>query len=205
MFWWVYWTLCQLKVLGNDLATGKVIAEPGVVMVPVTSAETDKLEEEISNVIPSCGVTQAQANTMAEDTRTSIKWKDIPEGTKTLLTTMMVSEIGTDNVVPTEANGISGQMETGATDRKQVRNPRVEVIMIAEMIVEMWTDGAMVHQMVNHIMMLVAGKTMPVTIETLTENYMMMTEDIGVTLMISMCLQTDQMNATECIIYSKEK
>ena len=67
-------------LLGNDLARGKVIAEPDVVMEPVTSAETDKFEEDISNVIPSCGVTQAQASTMAEDTRASIKWKDIREG-----------------------------------------------------------------------------------------------------------------------------
>ena len=66
-------------LLGNDLAGGKVIAEPDVVMEPVTSAETDKFEEEISNVIPSCGVTQAQATTMAKDTRASIKWKDIRE------------------------------------------------------------------------------------------------------------------------------
>ena len=67
-------------LLGNDLAGGKVIAEPDVVMEPVTSAaENDKFEEEISNVIPSCGVTQAQASTMAKDTRASIKWKDIRE------------------------------------------------------------------------------------------------------------------------------
>ena len=66
-------------LLGNDLAGGKVIAEPDVVMEPVTSAETDKFEEEISNVIPSCGVTQAQATTMAKDTRASIKWKYIRE------------------------------------------------------------------------------------------------------------------------------
>ena len=52
-------------------------AEPDVVMEPVTSAETDKFEEEISNVIPSCEVTQAQACTMVEDTGASIKWKDI--------------------------------------------------------------------------------------------------------------------------------
>ena len=66
-------------LLGNDLAGGKVIAESDVVIEPVTSAETDKFEEEISNVIPSCGVTQAQASTMAEDTRASSKWKDIRE------------------------------------------------------------------------------------------------------------------------------
>ena len=66
-------------LLGNDLARGKVMAEPNVVMEPVTSAETDKFEEEISNVIPSCGKTQAQASTMVENTRASIKRKDIRE------------------------------------------------------------------------------------------------------------------------------
>ena len=101
---------------------------------------------------------------------------------------MMVSEIGTDIVVPTEANSISDQKGTGATEGKQVRIARDEVIMIAEMIVEMGADGAMVHQMVNHIMMLVAGKTMPVTIEALAENSVMMTEDLNVTLVIAMCL-----------------
>ena len=66
-------------LLGNDLSRGKVIAEPDVVMEPVTSAETDKIEEEISSVIPSCGVTQAQVSTMAKDKRASIKRKDIQE------------------------------------------------------------------------------------------------------------------------------
>ena len=67
--------------------------------------------------------------------------------------------------------------------------------MTAEMIIEMGTSGAMVHQMVNHIMMLVASKTMPV----------MMMEDLDVTLMTSMCLQTYLMNAIECIIDSKKR
>ena len=67
---------------GNDLARGKVIAEPDVVMEPVTSAETDKIEEEISSMIPSCGVTQAQGSTMAKNTRASIKRKDIRERDK---------------------------------------------------------------------------------------------------------------------------
>ena len=66
-------------LLGNELARGKEIAELDVVMEPVTSAETDKIEEEKSSVIPSCGVTQAQASTMAKDTRASIKRKYIRE------------------------------------------------------------------------------------------------------------------------------
>ena len=63
-------------LLGNDLAGGKVIAEPKVVMEPVTSAETEKIEEEIPGVFPSCVVTRAQARKMAEDTRASIDTED---------------------------------------------------------------------------------------------------------------------------------
>ena len=192
-------------LLGNDLAGGKVIAEPKVVMEPVTSAETEKIEEEIPGVFPSWRWLKLRP---VRWQKTQGRWsngKIFEKGTKTLLTTMMVSEIGTEIVVPTEANGISGQTGTGATERKQVRSARDEVIMIAEMIVEMWTDGAMVHQMVNHIMMLVASKTMPVTIEALTENSVMMTDDLDVTLMISMCLQTDLMNVIECVIDSKKR
>ena len=66
-------------MLGNDLARGKVIAQPDIVMDPVTSAETDKFEEEISSMIPSSEVAQAQASMMTANTRASIKWKDIPE------------------------------------------------------------------------------------------------------------------------------
>ena len=50
-----------------------------VSLVSAENDKNDKFEEEISNVIPSCGVTQAQASTMAKDTRASIKWKDIRE------------------------------------------------------------------------------------------------------------------------------
>ena len=60
----------------KDVAGGKVIAEPKVVMEPVTSAETDKFEEEVPSVIPLCVVTQARASKMAEDTRALIKMGD---------------------------------------------------------------------------------------------------------------------------------
>ena len=63
-------------LLENDLAGGKVIAEPKVVMEPVTSAETEKIEEEIPGVFPYCVVTRAQARKMAEDTRASIDTED---------------------------------------------------------------------------------------------------------------------------------
>ena len=54
-------------------AGGKMIAKPEVVKEPVTSAKTDTIEEEVSNVIPSCMLTQARASKMAEDTRVSNK------------------------------------------------------------------------------------------------------------------------------------
>ena len=57
----------------NYLAGGEVIAEPKVVMEPVMPAETNTFEEEIPSEILSCGVTQAQASKMAEDTGASIK------------------------------------------------------------------------------------------------------------------------------------
>ena len=57
----------------NDSVGGKVIAEPEVVKEPVTSAKTDAIEEEVSNVIDSCMVTQARTSKMAEDTRASNK------------------------------------------------------------------------------------------------------------------------------------
>ena len=63
-------------LLGNDLAGGKVIAEPKIVMEPFTSAETEKIEEEIPGVFPSCMVTRAQARKMAEDTRALIDTED---------------------------------------------------------------------------------------------------------------------------------
>ena len=63
-------------LLGNDLAGGKVIGEPNVAMEPVTSAETEKIEEEISGVLPSCVVTRAQARKMAEHSGASIDIED---------------------------------------------------------------------------------------------------------------------------------
>ena len=57
----------------KDVAGRKVIAEPKVVMEPVTSAETDKFEEEVPGVISPCVMTQARASKMAKDTRASNK------------------------------------------------------------------------------------------------------------------------------------
>ena len=175
-------------LLGNDLAGGKVIAEPDVVMEPVTSAENDKFEEEISNVIPSCGVTQAQASTMAKDTRASIKWKDIRERDQ---------DPSNNNDGKRDRDRYRGPNRSKwhfrsegdwrnrrktSTDRQgRSNNDRRDDRRDG-------ADGAMVHQMVNHIIMLVAGKTMPVTIEALADNSVMMTEDLNVTLVIAMCL-----------------
>ena len=63
-------------LLGNDLAGGRVIAEPKVVMEPLTSTETVKIEEEIPDMYPSYVVTRAQTKRMAEDTRASIDTED---------------------------------------------------------------------------------------------------------------------------------
>ena len=86
-------------LLGNDLAGGKVIPEHKLVMEPVKSAETDKIEEEISDVIPSCWVTQAQASTMVEDTRASIDIGDKRGREKKPRSTWMVTVMRTNAMV----------------------------------------------------------------------------------------------------------
>ena len=48
-------------LLGNDLAGGKVLPSPIVSACPVLDSETEKLEEEIPGIFPSCVVTRAQA------------------------------------------------------------------------------------------------------------------------------------------------
>ena len=52
-------------LLGNDLAGGKVIVEPKVVMEPIIESKIDKIEEEIPGLFPSCAVTRAQAKKSA--------------------------------------------------------------------------------------------------------------------------------------------
>lgn len=47
-------------LLGNELAGGKVTIHRKVILVPVTSLETKKIEKKNSSLFPSCAVTQAQ-------------------------------------------------------------------------------------------------------------------------------------------------
>ena len=46
-------------LLGNDLAGGKVVADHKVTSKPITLVGTEKLQEVIPGIFPSCAVTQA--------------------------------------------------------------------------------------------------------------------------------------------------
>ena len=48
-------------LLGNNLAGGKVVADPKITSKPITLVTTEKLEEIIPGIFPSCAVTQAMA------------------------------------------------------------------------------------------------------------------------------------------------
>ena len=48
-------------LLGNDLAGGKVVPDPKVTSKPITLVSTEKLEEVIPGIFPSCAVTRAMA------------------------------------------------------------------------------------------------------------------------------------------------
>ena len=54
-------------LLGNDLAGGKVVADPKVTSKPITLVSTEKLEEVIPGIFPSCAVTQAMAKKAQEE------------------------------------------------------------------------------------------------------------------------------------------
>ena len=54
-------------LLGNDLAGGRVIADPKVSSRPVTSISTEKLEEVIPGIFPSCAVTRAMSKKTSEE------------------------------------------------------------------------------------------------------------------------------------------
>ena len=54
-------------LLGNDLAGGKVVADPKVTSKPITSVSTEKLEEVIPGIFPSCAVTRAMAKKAQEE------------------------------------------------------------------------------------------------------------------------------------------
>ena len=79
-------------------------------------------------------------------------------------------------------------MGTSTTGRKQKRGAGDKVKVITEMIVMMMIDGTLVHEMTNHVMMLVTGEMMPVMTEDIAETSLMMTEDLDMLLMIKMYL-----------------
>ena len=54
-------------LLGNDLAGGRVVADPKVTSKPATLVSTEKLEEAIPGIFPSCAVTQAMAKKAQEE------------------------------------------------------------------------------------------------------------------------------------------
>ena len=54
-------------LLGNDLAGGKVVADPKVTSKPITLVSTEKLEEVIRGIFPSCAVTRAMAKKAQEE------------------------------------------------------------------------------------------------------------------------------------------
>ena len=54
-------------MLGNDLAGGKVVADPKVTSKPITLVSTEKLEEVIPGIFPSCAVTRTMAKKAQEE------------------------------------------------------------------------------------------------------------------------------------------
>ena len=63
-------------LLGNDLAGGKVVADPKVTSKPITLVSTEKLEEVIPGIFPSCAVTRAMAKKAQEEPKDCKKSTD---------------------------------------------------------------------------------------------------------------------------------
>ena len=66
-------------LLGNDLAGGKVVADPKVTSKSITLVSTEKLEEVIPGIFPSCAVTRAMAKKAQEEP------KDCKQSTEVLV------------------------------------------------------------------------------------------------------------------------
>ena len=64
-------------LLGNDLAGGKVVANPKVTSKPITLVNTEKLEEVIPGIFPSCAVTQAMAKKAQEEPKDCKQCTDV--------------------------------------------------------------------------------------------------------------------------------
>ena len=54
-------------LLGNDLAGGKVVADPKITSKLITLFSTEKLGEVIPDIFPSCAVTRAMAKKAREE------------------------------------------------------------------------------------------------------------------------------------------
>ena len=66
-------------LLGNDLAGEKVVADSKVTSKPITLSSTEKLEELVPGIFPSCAVTRAMAKKAEE------KPKDCKQSTDDLV------------------------------------------------------------------------------------------------------------------------
>ena len=64
-------------LLGNDLVGGKVVTDPKVTSKPITLISTDKLEEVIPGIFPSCVVTQAMAKKAQEEPKDCKHFTDV--------------------------------------------------------------------------------------------------------------------------------
>ena len=64
-------------LLGNDLTGGKVVADPKVTSKPITLISTEKLEEVIPGIFPSCAVTRAMAKKAQEESKECKQSTDI--------------------------------------------------------------------------------------------------------------------------------
>ena len=72
-------------LLGNDLAGGRVIADPKVTSQPVTVMSTEKLNEDIPGIFPSCVVTRAMAKKAQEELEVKQSNEDVLDLSKTVL------------------------------------------------------------------------------------------------------------------------
>ena len=79
-------------LLGNDLAAGKVVADPMVTSKPITLFNTEKLEEVIPGIFPSFAVTRTMAKKAQEEP------KDCKQSTDVLvdLSDIFLNNLGHD-------------------------------------------------------------------------------------------------------------
>ena len=64
-------------LLGNDLAGGKVVADPKITSTPITLVSTEKLEEVIPGIFPSCALNQDMAKKAQEEPKECKLFTDV--------------------------------------------------------------------------------------------------------------------------------